>query len=77
MTEKELLLIKSSTINYMDIPTIKPSNAKFLINKRIISPLLELELLTLQKFYFQYKIFHIPQDGEEILWNLYKSDNHT
>jgi hypothetical protein len=77
MTEEELLLINLSTINYRDIPEIKMSDAKILINKKIITPLLELELLKLQKFHFQYRLLHIPQDGLENLWNLYKSDNHT
>jgi hypothetical protein len=65
--------VSEDNIQYNDIPEITPSKAKQFITKKINTPLLELESLQLEKFYFQCQLLNKSSDIEEGLWKLYKN----
>jgi len=69
--------IANDDIQYNDIPEITPSQVKSFILKKINHPLLEIESLQLEKFYFQCHLLHKPSNVEEGLWKLYKNFGKT
>lgn len=60
-------------IEYNDIPEITPSKCKELSFKKKTIPLLELESLQLEKYFFQNQLLNRSKDVEEGLWKIYNN----